>query len=58
MIIKGNVVLQQAVDSLNALKMPRMAAKLEELFCSSSFVQMDKLTVISEIVSAEYTERM
>ena len=58
MIIKGNVVLQQAVDSLNALKMPRMAAKLEKLFCSPSFVQMDKLTVISEIVSAEYTERM
>ena len=27
MIIKGNVVLQQTVDSLNALKMPRMAAK-------------------------------
>ena len=46
------------MDSLNALKMLRMDAKLEELFCSPSFVQMNKLTVISEIVSAEYTERM
>ncbi|MGN1210439.1 MAG: ATP-binding protein [Candidatus Cryptobacteroides sp.] len=58
MTIKGNDILQQAVDSLNSLKMPRMAAKLEELYSSPSFAKMDKLTVLSEIVSAEYTERM
>lgn len=58
MKIKGSAILGLAVDQMNDLKLPRMAAKLEELYHSPEFVQMDKLTLVSELIGAEYNERM
>ena len=51
---KGQDVLKTTVDRLNSLGLPRMAAKLEELYESPDFLTADRLEQICSLVSQEY----
>ena len=39
------------VDELNELGLPNMAATLDTLYHSSSFLQMDRLALVSELIN-------
>lgn len=44
-------------DRLNELKLPHMAVSLETLFHSSSFDEIDRVSLLEELIDAEYQEK-
>lgn len=46
------------VDGLNELGLSNMAATLDNLYRSSDFLEKDRLSLISELITSEYQEKI
>jgi DNA replication protein DnaC len=57
-MITGDKVLNALVDELNELGFPNMAATLDTLYHSKSFLEMDRLTLIAELIEPEYQNKL
>lgn len=57
-MLTGNNLLNTLVDELNELGLPNMAAELDKLYASPGFLEMDHLTLISELISPEYRDKI
>lgn len=55
---KGNDLLLDIEEQMNAIKLPLMALKLDELYRSPDFLSMDKLDFISELLAPEFKYKM
>ena len=55
---KGNDLLLDIEEQMNAIKLPLMALKLDELYRSPDFLSMDKLDFISELLAPEFKDKM
>lgn len=55
---QGENLVGNLVDELNELGLPNMAATLDTLYHSSGFLQMDRLSLISELIAAEYQDKI
>ena len=51
-------MLDTLVDELNEMGMPIMAASLDKIYHSETFLNMDRLSLISELVDSEYENKM
>lgn len=51
---KNNELIYAIEEHLEFLNLKRMAATLDELFRSKEFLEMDKITILSRIIDAEY----
>ena len=49
----GNNLLITLEDQLNELGLPNMAAELDRLYTAPGFLEMDHLTLISNLISPE-----
>lgn len=52
-MLTGNSLLNMLVDELNEMGLPNMAAELDKLYAAPGFLEMDRLTLISELISPE-----
>lgn len=52
--MKKNDVLTDMIDALNELKLPNMAATLDALYHSPEFHNLDRITLIRQLIDAEY----
>ena len=57
-MLTGKVLVNELVDELNVLKLPQMALALEDAYCNPSFLEKDKLTILAEIIRAEYQDKI
>ena len=57
-MLTGNTLLNTLVDELNELGLPNMAAELDKLYAAPGFLEMDRLTLISELISPEYKDKI
>lgn len=57
-MMTGLKLMNQLVDELNDLGLPNMAATLDSLYRSERFMNIDKLSLIAELVEPEYKEKM
>ena len=57
-MLTGNTLLNTLVDELNELGLPNMAAELDKLYAAPGFLGMDHLTLISELISSEYKDKI
>lgn len=57
-MLTGKALLNELVDELNILKLPTMAAALENLYNRPDFLAKDHLTIISELIGSEYQEKV
>lgn len=57
-MLTGNNLLNTLVDELNELGLPNMAAELDKLYAAPGFLEMDRLTLISELISPEYKDKI
>lgn len=55
---QGENLASILVDELNELGLPNMAATLDTLYHSSGFLQMDRLSLVSELISSEYQDKI
>lgn len=54
----GENLASVLVGELNEPGLPNMAATLDTLYHSSSFLQMDRLALVSELITAEYQDKI
>lgn len=54
----GLKLMNQMEDELNDLGLPNMAETLDNLYRSERFMNIDKLSLITELVKPEYKEKM
>ena len=54
----GNNLLITLEDQLNELGLPNMAAELDRLYTAPGFLEMDHLTLISNLISPEYKDKV
>lgn len=57
-MLTGSNLLNTLVDELNELGLPNMAAELDKLYASPGFLEMDHLTLLSELISPEYRDKI
>lgn len=57
-MLTGKTLLNELVDELNELKLPHMAAKLDSLYHAPEFLEMDRLTLLAELIGNEYQEKL
>lgn len=57
-MLTGKALINELVDELNVLKLPQMALALEETYCNPSFLEKDRLTILAEIIGAEYQDKI
>jgi DNA replication protein DnaC len=57
-MITGTNLMNTLVDELNDLGLPNMAATLDTLYHSEKFLNMDHLTLISELIEPEYRDKI
>lgn len=57
-MLTGSNLLNTLVDELNELGLPNMAAELDKLYASPGFLEMDYLTLLSELISPEYRDKI
>ncbi len=57
-MLTGNSLLNMLVDELNEMGLPNMAAELDKLYAAPGFLEMDRLTLISELISPEYKDKI
>lgn len=58
MMLTGAKLMESLVDELNELKLPVMAATLDDLYHRPGFLEMDRLTLIAELIGAQYQEKV
>ena len=49
-MLTGTVLINELVDELNELKLSTMAATLDDLYHKPGFLEMDRLTLIAELI--------
>ncbi len=57
-MLTGISLMNTLVDELNDLGLPNMAATLDTLYRSEKFLNMDHLTLISELIEPEYRDKV
>ena len=57
-MLTGKDLLESLVDNLNELGMPNMAATLDDVYHKPGFLEKDHLTLIAELIGAEYKEKI
>jgi DNA replication protein DnaC len=57
-MLTGINLMNTLVDELNDLGLPNMAATLDILYHSEKFLNMDHLTLISELIEPEYRDKI
>ena len=57
-MLTGKALVESLVDNLNELGMPNMAATLEDVYRRPGFLEMDHLTLIAELIGAEYKDKV
>lgn len=57
-MLTGTNLMNTLVDELNDLGLPNMAATLDILYHSEKFLNMDHLTLISELIEPEYRDKI
>ena len=53
---KSKELIYEIEDQLQFLKLNRMAETLDELFHSKDFLEMDKVSLLSRMIDAEYQD--
>lgn len=54
----GTKVLDALVDELNDIGLTQMAKSLDEIYRSKDFLEIDRLSLISQLIEAEYHSRI
>ena len=57
-MLTGKALLNELVDELNVLKLPKMAAALDKLYNRPEFLETDRMTLLADIIGPEYQEKV
>ena len=57
-MINGEDIVLDLVEQMNAIKLPLMALKLDELFRSPDYLHMDKLDFLSALIAPEFKDKV
>ena len=57
-MLTGTALMNELVDELNELKLSTMAATLDELYHRPEFLEMDRLTLIAELIGPQFREKV
>lgn len=57
-MLTGTELMNELVDELNELKLSTMAATLDDLYHRPSFLEMDRLTMIAELIGPQFQEKV
>lgn len=57
-MLTGQCLTNALVDELNEMGLTTMAVALEALYKSDRFLKLDRLTIVSEIIQAEYQDKI
>ena len=52
-MLTGTALINELVDELNELKLSTMAATLDDLYHKPGFLEMDRLTLIAELIGPQ-----
>ena len=55
-MLTGTSLINELVDELNELKLSKMAATLDDLYHKPGFLEMDRLTLIAELIGPQIHE--
>ena len=57
-MLTGTKLMNELVDELNELKLSTMAATLDDLYHRPGFLEMDRLTMIAELIGPQFQEKV
>ena len=57
-MLTRTVLINELVDELNELKLSTMAATLDDLYHKPGFLEMDRLTLIAELIGPQFQEKV
>ena len=57
-MLTGTALINELVDELNELKLSTMAATLDDLYHKPGFLEMDRLTLIAELIGPQFQEKV
>ena len=57
-MLTGTELMNELVDELNELKLSTMAATLDDLYHRPGFLEMDRLTMIAELIAPQFQEKV
>ena len=57
-MLTGEKMVNSLVDELNEIGMPSMAATLDKVYHSERFLDLDHLTLMSELIGSEYEDKI
>ena len=57
-MLTGTALINELVDELNELKLSTMAATLDDLYHRPGFLEMDRLTLIAELIGPQFQEKI
>ncbi|UWP55935.1 ATP-binding protein [Roseburia intestinalis] len=57
-MLTGTALMNELVDELNELKLSTMAATLDDLYHRPGFLEMDRLTLIAELIGPQFQEKV
>ena len=55
-MLTGTALMNELVDELNELKLSTMAATLDDLYHRPGFLEMDRLTLIAELIGPQFQD--
>lgn len=57
-MLTGTALVNELIDELNELKLSTMAATLDNLYHKPDFLEMDRLTLIAELIGPQFQEKV
>ena len=57
-MLTGTELVNELVDELNELKLSTLAATLDDLYHRPGFLEMDRLTMIAELIGPQFQEKV
>ena len=57
-MLTGTALMNELVDELNELKLSIMAATLDDLYHKPGFLEMDRLTLIADLIGPQFQEKV
>ena len=57
-MLTGTTLINELVDELNELKLSIMAATLDDLYHKPGFLEMDRLTLIADLIGPQFQEKV
>ena len=57
-MLTGTALMNELVDELNELKLSTMAATLDDLYRRPGWLEMDRLTLIAELIRPQFQEKV